>query len=159
MGFFDSLAEGTVTGLLKGVGSFAKDIRTAITGKEALSAEQQVELLKMADALERAAANLEQTAADGQIALNKADAESGSLFKGGWRPTIGWLCSGGLGYSFLLKPLLPWLIQVSCLIFDKKVVLPEMPSLDMKELMALTFCLLGFGGFRMYEALKGVKSK
>jgi len=26
----------------------------------------------------------------------------------------------------------------------------------MKELIALTFCLLGFGGYRMYEKIKGV---
>lgn len=159
MGFFDSLAEGTVTGFLKGAGSFAKDIRTAITGKEALSSEQQLEIVKMADALEKAATNLEQTAADGQIALNKADAESGSLFKGGWRPSIGWICSFGLGYSFLLKPILPWTIQVICVLLNKNIVLPTMPTLDMGELISLTMCLLGFGGFRMYETIKGVKSK
>jgi hypothetical protein len=27
-----------------------------------------------------------------QIEVNKAEAASGSLFKGGWRPAIGWIC-------------------------------------------------------------------
>jgi hypothetical protein len=27
-----------------------------------------------------------------QIEVNKAEAASGSLFKGGWRPFIGWVC-------------------------------------------------------------------
>jgi len=154
--FWDKLAEGSVTGLLKGVGQFAKDVRTAITGKEALSSEQQLNIVKMANAIEQAAQNLEQTAADGQIALNKEDAQSGSTFKSGWRPSIGWICSFGLGYSFVLKPLLPWCVQVGCLLLDKAVTLPPMPTLDMKELIALTFCLLGFGGYRMYEKIKGV---
>lgn len=155
MGFFDSLAEGTVTGLLKGVGMFAKDIRTAITGKEALSSDQQLQILKMADALESAASSLEAQASKGQIDINIEDAKSGSLFKGGWRPLIGWTCASGLIYSFVLKPLLPWIVEVSCLLFDKKIILPIMPNLDMGELIALTMCLLGFGGMRMYERLNG----
>jgi len=155
MAFFDSIAEGTVTGLLKGAGQFAKDVRTAITGKEALSSDQQLQIVKMANAIEQSAVDLEQTAAEGQIALNKSDAQSGSMFKGGWRPTIGWICAFGLGYTFVLKSMLPWCIKVACLIFGKVIVLPLMPTLDIKELMALTFCLLGFGGIRMYEKIKG----
>jgi uncharacterized membrane protein len=27
-----------------------------------------------------------------QLEVNKAEAASGSLFKGGWRPAIGWIC-------------------------------------------------------------------
>ena len=159
MAFWDDIVSGGVTGLLKGVGAFAKDVRTAITGKEALTSEQQLQIVTMANALENAANTMEQRAADGQVDLNKIDAQSGSVFKGGWRPTIGWVCSFGLGYSFILKPLLPWIVSVSCIVAGKTVALPPMPSLDMKELMALTFCLLGFGGFRMYEKIKGVSSK
>ena len=28
-----------------------------------------------------------------QIEVNKAEAQSGSLFKGGWRPAVGWVCA------------------------------------------------------------------
>ena len=28
-----------------------------------------------------------------QIELNKVEAQSGSLFKGGWRPAVGWTCA------------------------------------------------------------------
>lgn len=145
--------------MLKGAGEFAKDVRTAITGKEAMSSEQQLQIITMANALENAASTMEQRAADGQIELNKIDAQSGSLFKGGWRPAIGWVCVFGLGYSFLLRPLLPWIVQVAIITFGKQVVLPVMPQLDMKELMALVMALLGFGGFRMYEKIKGASSK
>ena len=156
MAFWEGLAKGSFEGLLSGVGSFAKDIRTAITGKEAISSEQQTEVLRQINALELLALQLETKAAAGQIDLNKLDAQSTSLFKGGWRPALGWCCVLGLMYTFLLKPLLPWGMQISMLIIGKTIVLPPMPALDMKELMALVMALLGFGGFRMYEKIKGV---
>jgi hypothetical protein len=155
MAFWESLAEGSLKGLVGGVGELFKDVRTAITGKEPLTSEQQIELIRQMNALETMAASLESKAADGQIELNKIDAESGSLFKGGWRPALGWCCVLGLIYTFLVRPLLPWSVQVAALIVDKIVVLPAMPPLDTKELMALVLALLGFGGFRMYERVKG----
>lgn len=155
MGFWESLAEGSFKGLLGGVGALAKDVRTAITGKEALSGEQQMELLRQVNALETLAATLEQQGAEGQIALNKIDAQSGSLFKGGWRPSLGWCCVLGLIYTFLIRPLLPWCVEVGALIFGKTVTLPNMPPLDTQELMALVMTMLGFGGYRMYERIKG----
>ena len=41
MAFWESLAEGGVTGLFKGAGEFAKNIRAAFTGKEPITNEQQ----------------------------------------------------------------------------------------------------------------------
>ena len=37
-----------------------------------------------------------QELAKGQIEINKAEAASGSIFKGGWRPFIGWVCGVAL---------------------------------------------------------------
>lgn len=159
MGFWESLAEGSLKGLVGGIGDFAKDIRTAITGKEALSSEQQIEIIKQANALENLAIDLEKSAADGQIALNKLDAQSGSMFKGGWRPAIGWICALGLGYSFLLRPLLPFLVKVLCEILSINVEIPTLPKLDMPELFAMVMSLLGFGGLRSFERLRGVNAK
>ena len=39
MGFWDSLAEGSFKGLVSGVGEFAKDIRTAITGDQDIAVD------------------------------------------------------------------------------------------------------------------------
>lgn len=150
MNFFADLMSGGVEGLAKGAGQLVKDIRTAITGKEPLSAEQQAAILARADAMEAAAQNMEAQAAAGQIDLNKLDAQSGSIFKGGWRPAIGWVCVCGLSYTFIIKPILPWLVAL----FGVAVV--PMPTLEIKELMALVMALLGFGGFRMVEKIKGV---
>lgn len=155
MSFWGALAEGGISGLFKGAGEFAKDVRAAITGKEVLTAEQQAQILAQAQALESAAQQMEMQAAAGQIELNKIDAQSGSLFKGGWRPSLGWCCVFGLCYTFVLRPLLPWVVEVSALVSGHPVVLPAMPPLDTKELMALVMALLGFGGFRMVERIKG----
>lgn len=155
MNFFTDLASGGVTGLLKGVGTFAKDVRTAITGKESISSVERQALAVQADALETAVQSLESRAAQGQIDLNRIDAQSPSLFKGGWRPAIGWTCAFGLAYTFVIRTLLPWVVEVGCLLAGRVIELPIMPELDSKELTALTFSLLGFGGIRMYERLKG----
>ena len=40
-----------------------------------------------------------------QIEVNKAEAASGSFFKGGWRPAVGWVCAVAFAYHFILKDL------------------------------------------------------
>ena len=37
-----------------------------------------------------------------QLEINKAEAASGSLFKGGWRPFVGWVCGVAFCYHFIL---------------------------------------------------------
>ena len=60
-----------------------------------------------------------------QIELNKAEAQSGSLFKGGWRPAVGWTCAIAFLYHFILKDL----IIFGCAMAG--VTIPELPSFDM----------------------------
>ena len=48
-----------------------------------------------------------------QIEVNKMEAASGSIFKGGWRPFIGWVCGIAFAYHFVLQPLI---ISVSVLL-------------------------------------------
>ena len=52
------------------------------------------ELATMADKLSH-----EQNLA--QIAVNKEEAASGSLFKGGWRPCVGWVCAIAFSITLL----------------------------------------------------------
>lgn len=87
-----------------------------------------------------------------QVELNKVEASSRSTFVAGWRPFIGWICGVGLAMNFIVRPLLNYYL----LIFYPEV--PIMESLEMGTLMALITGMLGFGGLRTYEKLKG-KSK
>ena len=56
-----------------------------------------------------------------QLEINKAEAASGSLFKGGWRPFVGWVCGVAFAYHFVLQPLLIFILSVF------KISLPDLP--------------------------------
>ena len=85
-----------------------------------------------------------------QLEINKAEAASGSLFKGGWRPAVGWVCALAFAYHYLLQPLLVFILTAS------GVDLPELPSFDMSTLLTVLGGLLGIGGLRSYEKTKGL---
>ena len=85
-----------------------------------------------------------------QIEVNKAEAASGSLFKGGWRPAVGWVCAIAFAYHFIIKDLI---------IFGASFAgaeLPELPEFDMGTLLTVLGGMLGIGGIRTYEKQKGL---
>lgn len=81
-----------------------------------------------------------------QAKINEKEAESNSLLVSGWRPAIGWIGAAGLTYQFVLRPFLVGLGW------------DNLPSAD-TSLMELVFAMLGFGGLRTFEKIKGVASK
>jgi len=85
-----------------------------------------------------------------QIEVNKAEAASGSLFKGGWRPAVGWVCAIAFAYHFILKDL----IVFGCAVAG--VDMPELPEFDMGTLLTVLGGMLGIGGLRSYEKTKGL---
>ena len=109
-------------------------------------ANAQLELVKLHQTGELAHLAAETDLAKGQLEINKVEAASSSLFVSGWRPSIGWLCSVSLGYQFLLRPLL--------ITFGKPA-----PPLDMADLLTLLLGMLGLGGLRTAEKIKGVAAK
>lgn len=86
-----------------------------------------------------------------QSKVNEVEAASPDNFRGGWRPFAGWVCGVGLAYEFILRPILPWVVAVF-----GGITVPEMPSIGMDALMSLLFGMLGLGGFRSFEKVKGV---
>lgn len=86
----------------------------------------------------------------GQVELLKIDGEKGGFFQKGWRPGAGWICVFGLGYTFILRPLLPWVVTVSGL-----ANVPPLPPIDTMELFVLLGGMLGLGGMRTAERFKG----
>lgn len=89
-----------------------------------------------------------------QIEVNKIEAASDSLFKGGWRPFIGWVCGGSLAYSLVGKSVLDWVMAVVSLYTDKPI--PALPAVDTTIVFDLILALLGLGGLRTFEKYKGV---
>ena len=85
-----------------------------------------------------------------QIEVNKTEAASNSIFKGGWRPFIGWVCGTAFAYHFVLQPLLIFVMTY----LGHPV--PALPEFDMASLMTVLGGLLGLGGLRTFEKYKGV---
>ena len=108
-------------------------------------ATMEQELLKQEGEITKAAL----AAQAAQIDVNKTEAASGSIFIAGWRPFIGWVCGSALVVQYIASPLLPWFGSV--LGFS----LPPIPSLD-DSLWQLMAGLLGLGGMRTFEKMKGV---
>ena len=108
------------------------------------------------DAREKAQAELLRAAQDqdfqkaiAQIEVNKMEAQHTSLFVAGWRPAIGWICVVGLGYNFLLYPMMTWLVAITGAEFTPPPLLSE-------NLMELVMGMLGLGALRSFEKWKGV---
>lgn len=111
-------------------------------------AAAQLELLKLNQAGEFKELEADLQMALGQLEVNKVEAASGSLFRGGWRPAVGWTCVLGLVYTYLAQPLLTWA--------SGAWQIPAPPSLDLGDLIILLGGMLGLGGMRTFEKMKGV---
>ena len=85
-----------------------------------------------------------------QLEINKAEAASGSLFKGGWRPFVGWVCAVAFAYHFVLQPLLIFVFAYVGL------ETPDLPKFDVGTLLPVLGGMLGIGGLRSYEKTKGL---
>lgn len=112
------------------------------------AADAKLKALELAQKGELAVLDAELRLALGQLEVNRAEATT-DMFRGGWRPAVGWVCVVGLAYQFILQPLLPWLVAL----FGAQV--PPLPAIDNESLMVLLTGMLGLGGLRTVERVKG----
>lgn len=103
------------------------------------------------DARERAKAELalldlqsEYENMKGQLEVNKAEAEHDSIFVSGWRPFIGWVCGISFAYHFVVVPIIAFVGGV------------PLPVFDTNNLLTVLLGMLGLGGMRSFEKMKGV---
>ena len=85
-----------------------------------------------------------------QISVNAAEAASGSLFKGGWRPCVGWVCAIAFFYHFVGQPLIIFIVALA------GAEIPPLPEFDMGTLLTVLGGMLGIGSLRTYEKQKGI---
>jgi hypothetical protein len=85
-----------------------------------------------------------------QIEVNKAEAASGSLFKGGWRPFIGWVCGIAFCYHFVVQPIIIFVVALV------GINIPDLPEFQMNTLLTVLGGMLGIGSLRTYEKQKGL---
>lgn len=77
-----------------------------------------------------------------QIEVNKAEAK-GNWFQSSWRPATAWVCVAGFAVNFLISPLAaPFGIEV--------------PQADTSTMLPVLMGMLGLGGLRTMERVKGV---
>ena len=84
-----------------------------------------------------------------QLEVNKAEAAHKNTFVAGWRPFVGWVCGVALAYHFILAPLLQFGFALAGL--DQ-----ELPEFDFSQLSTVLMGMLGLGGLRTFEKMKGV---
>ena len=97
------------------------------------------------------------TLAKGQLDVNAAEANAaagklgnvGAFFVAGWRPAVGWACALTFAWSYVISPLLVFVLAI----FGKHVALP---ALDLSAMMPVLLGMLGLGGMRTAEKIKGL---
>jgi len=88
--------------------------------------------------------------AKGQLAINQTEAANSNVFVAGWRPFIGWVCGAAFAYHFVLQPLLAFFLSAT----GHAVTLP---AFHMEDLNTVLLGMLGLGGMRSYEKVRGIK--
>lgn len=112
------------------------------------AAAAKLEALRLAQSGQLAELDAQVKMALAQVEVNKADA-AGSPMQRNWRPAVGWVCASALAWDTILRPM----ITYGLLAAGHQI--PEMPSLGGEQLYALLFGLLGLGGLRTVEKVKG----
>jgi hypothetical protein len=107
----------------------------------AQKAQAELELLKLTQS-----GDLQTTLA--QLEINAKEAAHPSIFVAGWRPFVGWSCGVGLVYATVGHNLLAWLAAARGW--------PAPPVVDADLLIYTLGGLLGIGGLRTIEKVKGV---
>ena len=130
--------------------SIVSNLIGPVTGLLDKFVEDKDQKAKLAHELATMADTHAQQLALAQVQVNLAEAQSGSVFKGGWRPFVGWVCGIALLYHFILTPCI--LFGVALLGID----IPPLPAFDMSSLLTVLMGMLGLGGLRTFEKTKGV---
>ena len=85
-----------------------------------------------------------------QLEINKEEAKSRNIFVAGWRPFIGWTCGIALFWHYVGLQITTFFIAW----FGYDV--PVLPTFDMSSLMTILMGMLGMGGLRTFEKMKGL---
>jgi hypothetical protein len=120
----------------------------------AQAAAAKIELLKMQQTGELAQLTAETDLLKGQLEVNKVEAASTSLFVGGWRPFIGWVCGASLAAVYIPKAVIMEGMWVYACIQAGALV--TFPDLGLTDLFGLLGAMLGIGGMRTVEKAMGV---
>lgn len=144
---FNALAGGGLTGVAK--------IIDSIRGKSPEDAAKLAQIAADTEQLQMKYAgefSAQQTdLIKSQIAVNQVEATNDNIFVSGWRPFVGWVCGSGLAIQFIIAPVSSWIAAL----LDHPIAFP---TLDLGTLLTLLFGLLGLGGLRTVEKIRGINA-
>lgn len=130
-----------IGGIIEAVGKIADDLITSDEER----AQMALDVIKVEAELTK-----------GQLAINEAEARHSSIFVAGWRPAIGWIGAGAMGYQFILYPFMTW----GWALFQSwgwvSLSLTPPPMLDTDALWVILSGMLGIAGLRSAEKIKSV---
>ena len=129
---------------------FLSSLIEPVTGLLDKFVEDKDQKAKLAHEISTMADRHAQQLALAQVEVNKAEAASGSVWKGGWRPFVGWVCGTAFAYHFVIQPLAIFIVAAY------GMEIPALPEFDMGQLMTVLMGMLGLGGLRSFEKSKGV---
>lgn len=86
----------------------------------------------------------------GQLDINRAEAASPSTFVSGWRPFIGWVCGSACAWNWVGLSIAKF---VAITFFAHTI---DLKPADISEMMPVLMGMLGLGGLRTFEKVKGV---
>lgn len=129
---------------------FLSSLIEPVTGILDKFVEDKDQKAKLAHEISTMADRHAQQLALAQIEVNKAEAASNSIWKGGWRPFVGWVCGTAFAYHFVVQPLAIFGLAAY------GIEVPPLPDFDMGQLMTVLMGMLGLGGLRSFEKYKGV---
>lgn len=104
--------------------------------------EDKDQKAKLAHEISTMAEKHAQQIALAQIEVNKAEAK-GNWFQSSWRPATAWVCVLGFTVNFLVSPI-AYAFGI------------EVPQADTSVMLPVLMGMLGLGGLRTMERVKGV---
>jgi hypothetical protein len=113
----------------------------------AAKAAAQLEILKLNQSAEFKQLDADLEMARNQTDINKEEAKNASIFVSGWRPFIGWSCGFIFCANYIGVPLLAWASGI--------YGWPAPPRLEIGEILPVLLGMLGLGGLRTAEKIKG----
>lgn len=114
------------------------------------AADAKLEVMRLAQSGELAQLNADLQLATGQMEINKVEAASADPFTSRARPFILWVCGISLAYVALIEPLARFVATVFLHYTG------PFPVVDTTITLQVLLGLLGLGGLRTVEKLKGV---
>lgn len=130
--------------IVEGVGKVADDLFTSDEERLKISLQEK---------------QIEAGLVQGQLEVNKAEAQNPNMFVAGWRPFIGWVGGLSMAYQFILYPFLTW----GWAFMQAKQWVPAgssaPPALDADILWTIVTGMLGIAGMRSFDKVKGTDTR